>query len=253
MLKCKHKEVDIDGGIVHNQNENAVGSGENGGKMDSERNVMNYLVFDRNLANSLRVIGIKQVYYCDRDYSVFHIENDENLLEYIRWEDFSDIASAEEVLLKDQLTILYSLCPAELCGLYAAVSFFYRKKIRIYISGPDVAYNQNVISYSDLFPLEIIESVEVNKVRLTEYQREKIYKKWNEIIQTQSNLRIWKNGKLQNVVDEYFDDDFKFIVRQKPKDDFANILPSIQLLLRGKYHFGINPRYIEWRCSKEIG
>ena len=31
---------------------------------------MNYLVFDRNLFNSLKAGGIQRVYYCSKDFSV---------------------------------------------------------------------------------------------------------------------------------------------------------------------------------------
>ena len=32
----------------------------------------------------------------------------------------------------------------------------------------------------------------------------------------------------------------------------ADILPDIQLSLRRKYGFGLNPRYIEWRVSNVL-
>lgn len=86
---------------------------------------MNYLVFDRNLFNSLKAGGIQRVYYCSKDFSIFAV-TDGDMLQYINWADFSDVSLAKNSLAEHPLTILYSFCPAEICGLFAAITFFSR-------------------------------------------------------------------------------------------------------------------------------
>ena len=189
---------------------------------------MNYLVFDRNLFNSL---------------------TDGDMLQYINWADFSDVSLAKNSLAEHPLTILYSFCPAEICGLFAAITFFRDVAITIYVSRPQL---QGIISYSDFSPGEIADSLKKDCVMLSAAQIEAISDEWSLIIQNQSNLRIFYKNKVVNVQDDYFDTDISCVLPQKGNIVLADILPDIQLSLRRKYGFGLNPRYIEWRVSNVL-
>lgn len=206
---------------------------------------MNYLVFDRNLFNSLKAGGIQRVYYCSKDFSIFAV-TDGDMLQYINWADFSDVSLAKNSLAEHPLTILYSFCPAEICGLFAAITFFRDVAITIYVSRPQL---QGIISYSDFSPGEIADSLKKDCVMLSAAQIEAISDEWSLIIQNQSNLRIFYKNKVVNVQDDYFDTDISCVLPQKGNIVLADILPDIQLSLRRKYGFGLNPRYIEWRVS----
>ena len=209
---------------------------------------MNYLVFDRNLFNSLKAGGIKRVYYCSKDFSIFAV-TDGDMLQYINWADFSDVSLAKNSLAEHPLTILYSFCPAEICGLFAAITFFRDVAITIYVSRPQL---QGIISYSDFSPGEIADSLKKDCVMLSAAQIEAISDEWSLIIQNQSNLRIFYKNKVVNVQDDYFDTDISCVLPQKGNIVLADILPDIQLSLRRKYGFGLNPRYIEWRVSNVL-
>lgn len=209
---------------------------------------MNYLVFDRNLFNSLKAGGIQGVYYCSKDFSIFAV-TDGDMLQYINWADFSDVSLAKNSLVEHPLTILYSFCPAEICGLFAAITFFRDVAITIYVSRPQL---QGIISYSDFSPGEIADSLKKDCVMLSAAQIEAISDEWSLIIQNQSNLRIFYKNKVVNVQDDYFDTDISCVLPQKGNIVLADILPDIQLSLRRKYGFGLNPRYIEWRVSNVL-
>ncbi len=206
---------------------------------------MNYLVFDRNLFNSLKAGGIQSVYYCSKDFSIFAVTNGD-MLQYINWTDFSDVSLAKNSLVEHPLTVLYSFCPVEICGLYAAITFFRDTEITICVSRPQL---QNIISYSDFSPGEIIDSLKKDCVMLSAAQIEAISDEWSLIVQNQSNLRIFYKNKVVNVQDDYFDTDISCVLQKKENIALADILPDIQLSLRCKYGFGLNPRYIEWRIS----
>lgn len=209
---------------------------------------MNYLVFDRNLFNSLKAGGIQRVYYCSKDFSIFAV-TDGDMLQYINWADFSDVSLAKNSLAEHPLTILYSFCPAEICGLFAAITFFRDVAITIYVSRPQL---QGIISYSDFSPGEIADSLKKDCAMLSAAQIEAISDEWSLIIQNQSNLRIFYKNKVVNVQDDYFDTDISCVLPQKGNIVLADILPDIQLSLRRKYGFGLNPRYIEWRVSNVL-
>lgn len=209
---------------------------------------MNYLVFDRNLFNSLKAGEIQRVYYCSKDFSIFAV-TDGDMLQYINWADFSDVSLAKNSLAEHPLTILYSFCPAEICGLFAAITFFRDVAITIYVSRPQL---QGIISYSDFSPGEIADSLKKDCVMLSAAQIEAISDEWSLIIQNQSNLRIFYKNKVVNVQDDYFDTDISCVLPQKGNIVLADILPDIQLSLRRKYGFGLNPRYIEWRVSNVL-
>ena len=186
------------------------------------------------------------MYYCSKDFSIFAV-TDGDMLQYINWADFSDVSLAKNSLAEHPLTILYSFCPAEICGLFAAITFFRDVAITIYVSRPQL---QGIISYSDFSPGEIADSLKKDCVMLSAAQIEAISDEWSLIIQNQSNLRIFYKNKVVNVQDDYFDTDISCVLPQKGNIVLADILPDIQLSLRRKYGFGLNPRYIEWRVSK---
>lgn len=54
------------------------------------------------------------------------------------------------------------------------------------------------------------------------------------------------------VKNSYFDTDIRCVLQKKGNIVLADVLPDIQLLLRRKYGFGLNPRYIEWRVSNVL-
>ncbi len=188
------------------------------------------------------------MYYCSKDFSIFAV-TDGDMLQYINWADFSDVSLAKNSLAEHPLTILYSFCPAEICGLFAAITFFRDVAITIYVSRPQL---QGIISYSDFSPGEIADSLKKDCVMLSAAQIEAISDEWSLIIQNQSNLRIFYKNKVVNVQDDYFDTDISCVLPQKGNIVLADILPDIQLSLRRKYGFGLNPRYIEWRVSNVL-
>ena len=127
------------------------------------------------------------MYYCSKDFSIFAV-TDGDMLQYINWADFSDVSLAKNSLAEHPLTILYSFCPAEICGLFAAITFFRDVAITIYVSRPQL---QGIISYSDFSPGEIADSLKKDCVMLSAAQIEAISDEWSLIIQNQSNLRIF--------------------------------------------------------------
>lgn len=213
---------------------------------------MNYLVFDRNLYNSLKAREIQSVYYCTKDFSVFSVTNCD-LLQYINWKDFLNVSLAKTSLLECPLTVLYSFCPVEICGLLASISYFRNTGITIHISRPQLQGDvQGIISYSDYSPWEITDSLKKDCVNLSDNQIEVISDEWNVIKQNQSNLRIFLNNKVVNVQDEYFDADIRRVLQRKENMVWADVLPYIQLSLRHKYGFGLNPGYLEWRVKSYL-
>lgn len=209
---------------------------------------MYYLVFNRNLYNSLVVGGFRNVLLCTKDSSIFRIEEGE-FFSYIEGDDFA--SSCRSTLGSDSLTILYSFCPVEICGLYDTVNFLSQKcSPSIYVSRPKVqSVGKDVVSYSDCSPQSIPSLIKSNYIRLNSNDIKRISDSWNEIIRTQTNLRIWHENRVQNVEDSFFDADIKEVLTKQGTSDRNKLLIGIQLLLRERHHLGLNPKYIAWRVS----
>lgn len=213
---------------------------------------MNYLVFDRNLFNSLRAEEIWSVYYCTKDFSVFDIKGTD-LLSYINWTDFRNEFLARKSFLEHPLTILYSFCPFEICGLYASAAFFHEKKISFYISRPQTQnYNPNIINYGDLPPKIIIHSLKKCLVLLSADQISNMAHAWVSVIKEHGNLRLFIENKIMNVPDDYFDADIRYVLQKKGSTELQDVLTDIQLLFRHKYKIGLNSGFIEWRITNMI-
>lgn len=209
---------------------------------------MNYLVFDRNLFNSLLVSGLKKIYINTTYYSIFRIRKDD-YLSHIDWSVFTDKSAAKQFLLEKPLTILYSFCPYEICGLYASVAFFHNKEMPIYIATPSGTDKTDIISFGDYAPEQIIKLIKSNLLCLSNSQKVRIFDEWNGIMQKQSNLRIWHKNNIINVNDDYFDNDIREALQKTKGDTRENIISSVQILLRHKYHIGLNAKYLEWRVA----
>ena len=209
---------------------------------------MNYLVFEKNLFNSLIVNGLKKVYINTKDYSIFHIGKDD-YLSHIDWSVFLDNKVAKQNFLEKPLTILYSFCPYEICGLYTSVAFFDKKEIPIYISSPKGNEKTDIISFSDYAPDQIIKPLKSNLHSLSNSQKVHICDEWKDIIEKQSNLRIWREGNIINVDDDYFDNDIRELLQKTKGHTKESIISSVQIMLRHKYHIGLNSKFLEWRLA----
>lgn len=209
---------------------------------------MNYLVFDINLFNSLLVGGLKEIYINTMDYSIFRTRKDD-YLSHIDWSVFADKSVAKQFFLEKPLTILYSFCPYEICGLYASVAFFCNKEIPIYIVAPNGNDKTDIISFSDYAPEQIIKLLKSDLLCLSNSQKVHIYDEWNSIMQKQSNLRIWCKNNIMNVEDDYFDNDIRETLQRAKGDTKENIVSLVQIMLRHKYHIGLNAKYLDWRVA----
>ena len=203
--------------------------------------LMNYLTFDPNIQNALLSLGMPNV-FCNRtDYSVFSLKN--------KTDSFFD--TIENDFYSAPLTILYSYCPWEICGLYATIFHLKDYNLPIYITSPDKKSNANFISYSDYPPNEILSQVS-NKKRLSNARKRDICDTWRQLLEENRNLRLWKSNTLVSAPDDYFDSDIQNVLQCKANSD---MLLSIQSRLRSEYHISLNSKYIEWRLkyiSKQI-
>lgn len=193
---------------------------------------MDFLVFDNNLYNSLKVAGFRNVFCFSEDGSVFYITDEIETLE----------------ICSKAVTILYSFSPKEICGLYMFVDYFKNKDVEIFISQPKLD-NNYIFSYSDCDPKSLKRLIESESQLLSKTDIMLISDKWKEIIKSQTNLRIWLDNRLQNVDDSYFDKDIKYILKKYETGYCEDLLFELQLLLRNKYHYGLNPQFIRWRIE----
>lgn len=116
--------------------------------------------------------------------------------------------SARE-LTDGSMTILYSFCLFEICGMYAAVSCFYNRRVPVCISQPPTSGGvRNVINYGNCVPEEILRGAEKARL-LSDMEKAAIHKRWVQLTARQSNLRIWNGGDVENVCDEYYDADIQ--------------------------------------------
>lgn len=108
--------------------------------------LMNYLTFDPNIQNALLSLGMPNV-FCNRtDYSVFSLKN--------KTDSFFD--TIENDFYSAPLTILYSYCPWEICGLYATIFHLKEQNFPIYITSPQKNPHTDFLTYSDYPPDEIL-------------------------------------------------------------------------------------------------
>lgn len=208
---------------------------------------MIYITFDRNILNGLIACGVSKTYYVNHDYSIFHI-GDECFLHGVSAGGAppGESVSARE-LTDDSVTILYSFCLFEICGMYAAVSCFYNRHVPVYISRPPMSGGvRNVINYGDCVPEEILRGAEKARL-LSDMEKAAIHKRWVQLTAHQSNLRIWNRGDVENVCDEYYDADIQSAMAESMP--LAEQRMRIQILLRNKYKIGLNPKFIDWRMK----
>ena len=64
-------------------------------------------------------------------------------------------------------------------------------------------------------------------------------------------LRIFYKNKVVNVQDDYFDTDISCVL-PKREHSAGRYFARYSIVLRRKYGFGLNPRYIEWRVSNVL-
>lgn len=210
---------------------------------------MNYLVFDQNLFNSLFVGGVKKIYRNTMDYSIFRIEEKDDYLSHIDWSVFADRAAARQSFFENPLTILYSFCPYEICGLYASAAFFRDREIPICLASPDRSDPTDIISFSDYSPEQILQLLKSNSFRLSPSRKAQIYEEWDAILQKQSNLRIWRGNRLVNAADDFFDPEIREVLQHEKGAATEAIFSSVQILLRQKYRIGLNAKYLDWRIA----
>ena len=83
---------------------------------------MNYLTFDPNIQNAFISIGISNICCNSTDYSIFHLKDKaDNFLSLLEFPPYSDSVDMKNSFYRTPLTILYSYCPLEICGLYATI------------------------------------------------------------------------------------------------------------------------------------
>lgn len=219
---------------------------------------MNYLTFDRDVFNGFAAMEARDAYYAGRDYSVFHIGQDDffSHIDGLRSTGGSGRCGAalKAKLTRESVTILYSFCPFEICGLYAAVSAFGDADTPIYLSCPPSNDDRpsggppDAMFYGDYPPGEILSLVQ-NARLLSGAERQAMKRNWEETLRNQTSLRIWKEGGIVNVPDEYFDGDILSVMEADPQQPNWDLLTRVQLLLRRKYRIGLNGAFIDWRVK----
>ena len=198
--------------------------------------LMNYLTFDPNIQNALLSLGMPNV-FCNRtDYSVFSLKN--------KTDSFFD--TMESDFYSAPLTILYSYCPWEICGLYAAIFHLKEQNFPIYITSPQKNPHTDFLTYSDYPPDEILLQMS-HKQLLSDAAKSAIYTVWKKLLDENSNLRLWQSHTIRSMPDDTFDSDIMSFLQDKTTSD---IRLSIQLFLRWKYHIGLNEKYIDWRIQQ---
>lgn len=208
---------------------------------------MIYITFDRNILNGLIACGVSKIYYVNRDYSIFHIGDECFLHDVSAGGATPEGSVSAQELTNDSVMILYSFCPFEICGMYAAVSYFYKSRVSVYISRPPTSGGvRNVINYGDCAPEEILSGAERARL-LSDMEKAAIHKRWVQLTAHQGNLRIWNGGDVENVCDEYYDADIQSAMAESIP--LAEQRMRIQILLRNKYKIGLNPKFIDWRIK----
>lgn len=91
-----------------------------------------------------------------------------------------------------------------------------------------------------------------HKQLLSDAAKSAIYTVWKKLLDENSNLRLWQSHTIRSMPDDTFDSDIMSFLQDKATSD---IRLSIQLVLRRKYHIGLNEKYIDWRLkyiSKQV-
>lgn len=162
------------------------------------------------------------------------------------YKDISDIKS------EDEIYIWYGECGREMCGMMYVLELLKNKSENLhFVNVSDLVRKCQAGIYiprssAEIPPEKLGEYIKVAR-KLNDNEREEILKQWETLKNENSLLRIFKEGKLISVSEDYFDADIlKWTEKELKKS--ARMVGSVI----GYSETGISDSYIFWRIKELV-
>lgn len=225
------------------------------------------------MAVQLKIINGQKVVGLFDDFSHGPISNLVNTYERIIWADnfkdefdcvpycsLDDLKTAynkfykdiREIENEDQIYIWYGNCASEICGMMYALELLENKSGNLhFINVSDLIHKYSSGIYvprsaAEIPPEKLKDYIKIARSMASD-EKEELLKQWKALKNEDSQLRVFKEGKVISVSEDYFDVDILKWTEEELKKS-ARIVGSVI----GYSDTKISDSYIFWRIKKLV-